>query len=288
MRLAIVVPFFNVEKYIAEAVNSLKNQSYSDFVAYFVNDGSTDKSSEIVSRLIHDDPRFILVEQENQGVSHARNTALQKIYERDDIDFIGFLDGDDTFSKDLFKEFVEHVDDTFDYCVFGMQSSYRSGGVPGGEVLIEHNQVVDHDEILKHFWGIKELIAPKQLNQTHSQCLCNRFYAFQVIKGHFFDESMQLGEDQDLFIVLSPQLQKGLVLPYIGLNYRQRLSSACYSAKDGFSHAIPSLFYCFKKHLMKEMDKKEPNAIFVNGIVRHLLSQLLSTGDHIDLSLIHI
>ncbi|WP_300447880.1 glycosyltransferase family A protein [uncultured Helicobacter sp.] len=73
----IIIPLYNAERYIKRCLKSIKSQTYRDFTAIMINDGSTDKSIEIVTACIKDDKRFILLSQDNQGQSMARNKALE-------------------------------------------------------------------------------------------------------------------------------------------------------------------------------------------------------------------
>ena len=94
---------FNSEKYLAETIDSLMKQQMKDMEFIFVNDGSTDKSSEILKSKIENDKRFIVIDQENQGQSIARNTGLNAARG----EYIFFLDSDDLLSDNYFEELYE-------------------------------------------------------------------------------------------------------------------------------------------------------------------------------------
>ncbi len=87
--VSVIMPCFNAEKYIAEAIDSVLKQDYRDLELVIVNDGSSDRSGEIIKAF--GDPRIRYYEQENQGVSAARNLGLVK----SSGSFICFLDADD-------------------------------------------------------------------------------------------------------------------------------------------------------------------------------------------------
>ncbi|MGX3010188.1 glycosyltransferase family 2 protein [Helicobacter sp. 23-1044] len=75
-----VIPIYNVERYIRQCLDSLVAQSYGRFCAILVNDGSSDKSGEIAQIYAKNDKRFIYLSQRNDGVSTARNKALDYIF----------------------------------------------------------------------------------------------------------------------------------------------------------------------------------------------------------------
>ena len=90
-KFSIILPVYNVEKYLKECLNSLVNQTFTDFEAICINDGSTDNSLEILNEYANMDSRFKVISQENQGQGVARNYAI-------DIaagDYLLFVDPDD-------------------------------------------------------------------------------------------------------------------------------------------------------------------------------------------------
>lgn len=97
---SIIVPFYNVENFIRDCCISLKNQNFSNFEAIFIDDGSKDKSHEILEKEIINDPRFKIISQENAGLPEARNKGMS--YAKGE--YLVFVDSDDFVSVDLLKE----------------------------------------------------------------------------------------------------------------------------------------------------------------------------------------
>jgi glycosyltransferase involved in cell wall biosynthesis len=89
--ISVIIPLYNKELIIEKSLHSVLSQDYDDFEVVIVNDGSTDKSAEIVKRI--EDSRIRLIEQENGGPSKARNTGVKNAKG----DWIVFLDADDEF-----------------------------------------------------------------------------------------------------------------------------------------------------------------------------------------------
>ena len=105
-KIIIVIPVFNVEKYLEELRLSLENQSEKDFTVILVNDGSTDNSASFLKRWAKQDKRLVFIEKENGGLGSARNAALDWIKTNYQSDaYILFLDSDDLFETTM----VEHV-----------------------------------------------------------------------------------------------------------------------------------------------------------------------------------
>ena len=106
-KLSIIVPVYNVEKYIRRCIDSISNQSFEDFELLLIDDGSTDNSGKICDEYAKKDKRIVCIHQENSGVSAARNKGL-------DIakgDYIGFVDSDDYIHKDMYKELIYHLEE---------------------------------------------------------------------------------------------------------------------------------------------------------------------------------
>ncbi|WP_366141014.1 glycosyltransferase family A protein [uncultured Helicobacter sp.] len=105
-----IIPLYNAERYIKRCLKSIKSQTYRDFTAIIINDGSTDKSIEIATACIKDDKRFILLSQDNQGQSIARNKALEMVRDMPPPPFakshyIYFVDADDYLESNA----LEHI-----------------------------------------------------------------------------------------------------------------------------------------------------------------------------------
>lgn len=99
-KVSIVVPFYNTEKYIGKCLDSLVNQTLSDIEIICVNDGSTDKSLEIVQNFANKDARIKIIEQENLKQGAARNNGTKFATG----EYIGFVDSDDWIDLDYYEK----------------------------------------------------------------------------------------------------------------------------------------------------------------------------------------
>ncbi len=103
--VSIMMPAYNAALYIETAIQSVIDQTYSNWELVVVDDGSTDNTAAIVTRI--DDPRIRLIRQENGGEASARNTALDHIRG----EYLGFLDSDDLFLPDHLTLTVTYLED---------------------------------------------------------------------------------------------------------------------------------------------------------------------------------
>lgn len=108
-RLTVVVPIYNVERYLAECLSSVEAQTLRDFECVMVDDGSTDSSAEIAASFAARDSRFRLISQENAGLGAARNAGIAAAHPRSK--FLFFLDSDDTMPDYAFELLVDTAEE---------------------------------------------------------------------------------------------------------------------------------------------------------------------------------
>lgn len=106
--VSLIIPVYNVEKYLQKALHSVENQTFKSFEAIIVNDGSTDGSLNIINEFVERNSNFHLINQENAGLSAARNAGLSI----SKGEYIAFMDSDDyihpDFLKSLYKAAVKN------------------------------------------------------------------------------------------------------------------------------------------------------------------------------------
>ena len=116
-KIAIIVPIYNVENYLRQCLDSIQKQTYTNFICIMINDGSTDSSKEIAETYLVDD-RFVLINQENQGLSGARNRGieflLKELEKKEAINFVSFVDSDDVLAFNFLEELIKHIEDDID------------------------------------------------------------------------------------------------------------------------------------------------------------------------------
>ena len=121
-KVSVIIPIYNVEKYLCRALDSLLAQTHQDWEAILVDDGSTDSSGLIAQRYCDKDRRFVLTRQDNQGQGVARNNALKAA----SGDYIMYLDPDDSFHPQAMEICVAAaVRDGSDMVTFTYDHLYR-------------------------------------------------------------------------------------------------------------------------------------------------------------------
>lgn len=119
--ISVIIPLYNKEPIIGRCLHSVLLQDYDDFEIVIVNDGSTDRSAEIVKSI--NDPRLVYIEQENCGPSMARNNGIK----HSKGDWIVFLDADDEFLPGALKRYALIVEENYD-CGFVASPYYIFDG----------------------------------------------------------------------------------------------------------------------------------------------------------------
>lgn len=99
MKLSIITPIYNVEQYLEETLNTVLNQTFSDFELILVDDGSTDLSGKICDKYAEKDKRIRVIHKKNEGVSEARNNGIAFAKG----EYIGFVDSDDIIEPCMYE-----------------------------------------------------------------------------------------------------------------------------------------------------------------------------------------
>lgn len=115
--ISVIVPVYNVEKYIRECLDSIVNQTYKNLQIILVDDGSTDNSSKICDEFAKKDSRITVVHQENQGAGAAKNTGLELI----EGEYFSIIDSDDYIDLSMYEKMVslmKQYDSDIVQCLF--------------------------------------------------------------------------------------------------------------------------------------------------------------------------
>ena len=118
VRISVVIPVYNVEEYLAQCLDSIISQTYSNLEIICVNDGSTDRSQEILERYARQDDRIRVVVRSNGGLGAARNTGLAHA----GGEYVCFVDSDDWLEEDTFEILLSKLTgNDVDFVLFGMK-----------------------------------------------------------------------------------------------------------------------------------------------------------------------
>lgn len=104
-KISIIIPIYNVEKYINQCLESISMQTYGNMEILLIDDGSTDQSGNLCDEYAKTDKRFQVIHKVNGGVSSARQAGLNKATG----DYISFIDPDDYIEPNMMEEMLEKL-----------------------------------------------------------------------------------------------------------------------------------------------------------------------------------
>lgn len=126
-KVSIVVPIYNTEKYLAQCIDSILAQTFTDFELILVNDGSTDKSAKICDEYAKKDSRIVVIHKENGGANKARETGVNV----SNGEWINFVDSDDTITKDALEKLLFYSSSKYDIIIGQIENiQYKPGIYP--------------------------------------------------------------------------------------------------------------------------------------------------------------
>lgn len=138
--ISIIVPIYNMEKYLDKCINSIINQTYKNIEIILVDDGSTDKSSKIINKYKKLDKRIKAYYKKNGGLSDARNYGIDKATG----EYIGFIDSDDYIEKNMYETLYNNIIKyNADISVVGFNVVYESSDIN----RVKYQEVTDKLEI---------------------------------------------------------------------------------------------------------------------------------------------
>ena len=213
MRFSIIIPVYNVEQFLHDCLDSVHGQTYSDWEAICVNDGSTDGSSVILDEYAAKDSRFKMISQNNAGTAAARNTGLKVA----NGDYIFFLDSDDWIEDYALQILADSVNDEDVLCFSGKRYFEATNTFNPADELPEKQYRNGMD-----YYNENALLA----RDFAFVCVVLRVYKRTFIIGNnlFFDEDVSFEDNLWVPIVLF-NAQEVKVVPDVIYVYRVREGS---------------------------------------------------------------
>lgn len=255
MKFSIIVPVYNVEKYLKRCLDSIINQSYKNFELIIINDGSTDSSEEIIKSF--KDSRIKYFKQENKGLSITRNKGVEVA----SGDYLLFVDSDDYLNNDLLEVLNNNLDKNYDLVRF--QIDYDVDG------LIKHTKGPIND--INFFSGIDAFKEISSYEIVEAAC-CYLYNREFFIKNKFKFSENCFHEDFGLIPLVIIKANNIKCLKYIGYNYVIRDNSIMTSQDyDKVLKKANDLLYHFK-YLINETKSIEGDlSIFKSFLANSLI-----------------
>ena len=238
MKYSIIVPVYNVEKYLKNCLDSILSQTYKNFEVIVVNDGSPDNSQKIIDEYKKKDKRIKAYKKENGGISSARNFGIKKAKG----DFLIFVDSDDSVNKELLEEINKVATHKIDII------RYQADKIIGDNHLVVKAESFDSISGEESF---KKLLT-NDLFVTVWTAAYNANY-FRVNKFEFADGKIH--EDFGVLPLIYVKAKNVTCIDYVGYNYYVREKSIMTTIDE--EHLIKRYkdMLCHYDFLIKGIDK---------------------------------
>ena len=267
-KLSIIIPVYNIEKYISNCLNSILSQSFQDFEVICVNDGSTDNSLLELQKYRNDE-RVIIIDKKNEGSGVARNSALAIARG----EYVFFVDGDDWIEENSLQKMVDEADRLkTDILVFGGLSYYEDKGQNGGYSANKLpkkylNKVFNAKDIRKDIFKFPSTAWTKLYRREFLQ---KNDIKFQEIK---------VGQDQLPFFHSMITAQRIAILPENLYCYRKNRRGAVTAVKKKKNFSPIYVFYGIEEMLKHTGLINEYKSIFVKKYFAKATSWLAKFQD---------
>ena len=244
LKISVIVPVYNAEKYLAECLDSIVLQTYKNLEIICVDDGSTDNSPEILRQYAAKDKRFKIITQQNKGIGGARNTGLKAVTG----DYISFVDADDSISLALYQKLVAIV-------------FYEKRPID----LFQFNGLRFYDSFQNLAFRI-HLIS--QINAN------NGFY-----NGHFRDYDIRVGDDLFCNKIYSADLllSNNINFPE-GLVFEDRLFTLEVHIKAKNVYVTENYMYFYRQHQTSVSHRLAKNVYDIFDVLDRMIVLLKKEG----------
>lgn len=192
--ISIIVPIYNVEKYLRQCLDSIRDQSYQNFECLLINDGSPDNSADICREYLEKDSRFKYFEKENGGVSSARNLGIECSVGA----YITFIDSDDWVDSDYLEVLYNAlIDENVDISV----STYKRFHMADNCWYFHSFQRGYEKRVFTNQELIDEFIALDTFDYSY-RFVCGKLVRKCLLDKIAFNEKTTLGEDMEFWLKL--------------------------------------------------------------------------------------
>ncbi|CAM2076854.1 MAG: hypothetical protein NSGCLCUN01_01040 [uncultured Clostridium sp.] len=174
-KFSIIMPIYNLEKYLKQSIESILNQQYKNFELILINDGSTDKSAEICDTYSNEDKRIKVIHKSNEGVSKARNIGI----ENSNGKYLCFIDGDDWIESNMLLEMNNIISE--------FQSDLIVTGIKIDNIGLQGEIYSQENKYKECLWKNKKEVSDNIINLFENALInssCNKIYKADIIKNN--------------------------------------------------------------------------------------------------------
>ena len=255
--ISVIVPIYNVEKYLAECIESIIKQTYKNLEIILINDGSTDSSCEICNEYKEKDNRNKVINKKNEGVSSARNTGI-------DVSkgsYLTFVDSDD-WIEDNFVEILYN------------KAKEKNADV----VLCGYNRIIGNSQdsinfVKKEYEFASEEYLINTLNPQTGFGFCHmKLFEKKCIRSVRFKEDLKVGEDALFNEEISANIKKAIFIEKNLYNYRINANSVVRKFDVNYVEKYQKAMTESKKYILENFEKNQiVRQNYYNYVAYHVL-----------------
>lgn len=244
--ISVVIPVYNVEKYVRLCIDSVINQSYNDFEIILVNDGSLDKSGEICDEYASKYENIRVVHKKNEGLGYARNEGIEIAKGK----YIVFVDSDDYVEKDMLLDLYKEAElQGCDTCIGGHNRVSEENNFIVAQA--HEKRVLRDGEVVKEF--IPRMIGSlPDKKDSLPLSAWNVLYSMEIIKNNnirFVSERELISEDL-IFNLEYFKYSKGVsLIEQCNYNYRITANSLTTRYNNNRFEMIKKIYYVERKKI---------------------------------------
>lgn len=272
--ISVIIPIYNSASYLQQCLDSVVNQTFHDLEIICINDGSTDNSLKILEEYKKTDPRVVIINRENRGISYSRNEGIDKATGK----WIMFIDSDDWMDLNTCKRVYEIAErDKCDIVMWAYSREFKSKSLPkyyidkkkewdGKNVKIIHRRI---------FGPIgEELSHPDTLDAFGT--IWGKLYRKDCMKGIRFVDTKEVGSCEDILFNAEyfTQINKVIYIPECLYYYRKSDSSFTSTNKKNLPDKWENLY----KRLSAIINKYDLQLSFKEGLNNRISLGLIGLG----------
>lgn len=257
IKLSIIIPIYNVEKYIFKTLDSIFSQKVSleDFEVIIVNDGTPDHSMEIVGKFVSNYGNINVINQVNQGLSVARNAGLKLARGK----YVWFVDSDDWIEQECLIKILNTIKSTeVDVLIFKIRE-YNENGI----VLLERRFV--NNKVMQQCFGAEVI-----MNLPRHQIMYTPMQMHIIRRSFLMENNLWFipgiyHEDVDFASRMLIKTDSVVYVPIVSYCYLKRTSGSITSNPDILKKRVKSLLYIYDCHrvlLLKEKRNDRKRAMW--------------------------
>lgn len=219
IKVSVIVPVYNTARYLEQCLNSILNQTLKEFEIICVNDGSTDDSAKILEKYSQKDKRIVVINQENAGVSVARNAGLNCAKGR----YIAFVDSDDYIKKNFLE-------------VLYTTAVSTEADITACDIIYEKDgRLISNNYMSRQTFKVKEPVFSTNQDKARfvkSRVIYNKIYKSELINKNNirFVPGVQFGEDTYFLFIASMFASSIALTRHTAYYYRKNQASVSYEA----------------------------------------------------------